>query len=390
MLAARNRACRWRKYAELPPVNLLASAIAIEEEYTITMPSVSRRSAAHSTPLSYSASGARPGLMLRSIDDSFYRQAKHFSSMPVVTEHVEARAGGRKQHCIAGARRLRGQRHRLVHGCGASDRDACARDRSFDQRRIAADQHQSARRAFHGAPQRGKVLPLAVASGDENKLRLALREPGERSNRRADVGAFGIVVPAHPIRFPDQLNAMRQPFELAQGHKQRLERQAERAAQRERGERIGGVVQSGKPHFPHRKECICALREPRLPAALEHTPVLRAPWGVETEGARLPAGQRHCEAARVIPVEHLDAVARKDPRLGAGVVVDAAVTVKMVFGDVEDRGGVCRKRGGRLELEAGELQNPQARVAPYILAAHERSEERRVGKECRSRWSPYH
>ena len=23
-------------------------------------------------------------------------------------------------------------------------------------------------------------------------------------------------------------------------------------------------------------------------------------------------------------------------------------------------------------------------------AAHQRSEERRVGKECRSRWSPYH
>src|SRR5438034_9262331 len=34
---------------------------------------------------------------------------------------------------------------------------------------------------------------------------------------------------------------------------------------------------------------------------------------------------------------------------------------------------------GKLELEyEGELQGP------------ERSEERRVGKECRSRWSPYH
>ena len=30
--------------------------------------------------------------------------------------------------------------------------------------------------------------------------------------------------------------------------------------------------------------------------------------------------------------------------------------------------------------------------AAYLLAAYarERSEERRVGKECRSRWSPYH
>ena len=26
----------------------------------------------------------------------------------------------------------------------------------------------------------------------------------------------------------------------------------------------------------------------------------------------------------------------------------------------------------------------------YRLSSHPRSEERRVGKECRSRWSPYH
>src|SRR5436309_372784 len=148
-LTARNSACRWRKYAGLPPVNLLASAIAIEEEYTITMPNVSRRSAAHSTPLSYSASGARPGLMLRSIDDSFHRQAKYFAAMRVVTKHVETRAGGRKQHRVARARRLRGQRHRLVHGWGASDRDAGARDCRFDQRRVAADEHERARRPRH-------------------------------------------------------------------------------------------------------------------------------------------------------------------------------------------------------------------------------------------------
>src|SRR2546425_13272241 len=28
--------------------------------------------------------------------------------------------------------------------------------------------------------------------------------------------------------------------------------------------------------------------------------------------------------------------------------------------------------------------------APVVLADNARSEERRVGKECRSRWSPYH
>ena len=33
------------------------------------------------------------------------------------------------------------------------------------------------------------------------------------------------------------------------------------------------------------------------------------------------------------------------------------------------------------------LTNPKKKV---VLDVHRRSEERRVGKECRSRWSPYH
>src|SRR3712207_9205351 len=49
-------------------------------------------------------------------------------------------------------------------------------------------------------------------------------------------------------------------------------------------------------------------------------------------------------------------------------------------------------------VEPGEL-DPESIVTPGIFVervvaianpAHERSEERRVGKECRSRWSPYH
>src|SRR4030043_1473000 len=41
----------------------------------------------------------------------------------------------------------------------------------------------------------------------------------------------------------------------------------------------------------------------------------------------------------------------------------------------------------RLEKEFGILCRPGLHCAP---SAHHRSEERRVGKECRSRWSPYH
>ena len=33
---------------------------------------------------------------------------------------------------------------------------------------------------------------------------------------------------------------------------------------------------------------------------------------------------------------------------------------------------------------------PHTRSAPVTASSSVRSEERRVGKECRSRWSPYH
>ena len=36
------------------------------------------------------------------------------------------------------------------------------------------------------------------------------------------------------------------------------------------------------------------------------------------------------------------------------------------------------------------LQNAEDAGATYIRFVLHRSEERRVGKECRSRWSPYH
>ena len=40
-------------------------------------------------------------------------------------------------------------------------------------------------------------------------------------------------------------------------------------------------------------------------------------------------------------------------------------------------------------LKVGATPVPHAELLNYLKSA-ERSEERRVGKECRSRWSPYH
>ena len=42
------------------------------------------------------------------------------------------------------------------------------------------------------------------------------------------------------------------------------------------------------------------------------------------------------------------------------------------------------------KILARELNEPRSQVKTLLQKGQVRSEERRVGKECRSRWSPYH
>src|SRR2546422_9381758 len=46
--------------------------------------------------------------------------------------------------------------------------------------------------------------------------------------------------------------------------------------------------------------------------------------------------------------------------------------------------------GDELRQHGAVYINSDVNSRGYLLAAGSRSEERRVGKECRSRWSPYH
>ena len=63
--------------------------------------------------------------------------------------------------------------------------------------------------------------------------------------------------------------------------------------------------------------------------------------------------------------------------------------------DPQDRGG-DEDQGADHEAEGEDLRRVAGQGADDLLAGedtqpdHRRSEERRVGKECRSRWSPYH
>src|SRR3989441_11336373 len=59
--------------------------------------------------------------------------------------------------------------------------------------------------------------------------------------------------------------------------------------------------------------------------------------------------------------------------------------------------GAATRAGRRFQWLDGQergrravVRTAEAVVAGLLLIGHPRSEERRVGKECRSRWSPYH
>src|SRR3712207_483857 len=73
------------------------------------------------------------------------------------------------------------------------------------------------------------------------------------------------------------------------------------------------------------------------------------------------------ESAPLVPGEALD--------VAVAVGVDGAVREGVVLGRVP---------------VGGEAQDLACQGAPVLGARRVRSEERRVGKECRSRWSPYH
>src|SRR6266702_5351940 len=85
--------------------------------------------------------------------------------------------------------------------------------------------------------------------------------------------------------------------------------------------------------------------------------------------------------------EHVDSGSegRLDPR---AVVLDEAQNVILVREPVR----VVPSIGAARQLDAPVRELEHERVPPLRAPVfrHPRSEERRVGKECRSRWSPYH
>src|SRR2546427_12426480 len=88
-----------------------------------------------------------------------------------------------------------------------------------------------------------------------------------------------------------------------------------------------------------------------------------------------------------------DHVERRAMLIGTAGHIDHGKTalIKALTGMDADRLPEEKARGITIDLGYAFYPLPQGAVLGFIdVPGHERSEERRVGKECRSRWSPYH
>src|SRR5258708_34788444 len=73
-----------------------------------------------------------------------------------------------------------------------------------------------------------------------------------------------------------------------------------------------------------------------------------------------------------------------------GVIVDYAGVIGHDLGQIEAFDRHCRQHGARLCGRYGWPVYDDTGGLFAVICDVRRSEERRVGKECRSRWSPYH
>src|SRR5258706_16101016 len=124
----------------------------------MTRPSVTRSSAAHASERSYSGAGWLPFSARLVIAESLRCGCECLAAVLVVAEHVEARARGREQHGVAGARDLGSARNRgfeifrRFHGNFRID------ERALDERGVPADQEHVPCLVLHYGTQRREIL----------------------------------------------------------------------------------------------------------------------------------------------------------------------------------------------------------------------------------------
>src|SRR5256885_2657437 len=135
-------------------------------------------------------------------------------------------------------------------------------------------------------------------------------------------------------------------------------------------QRVGGKHVTAQSLCPGYEDPHFVPAKPSLMKAIQHADVFVS-TGLELDSGWLPL---------VLP-------GSRNPKIqpGARGFVDASEGVNVLEKPV---GTVSRAEG-----DIHPLGNPHYYADPKnleVVADHLRSEERRVGKECRSRWSPYH
>src|SRR2546422_11434252 len=84
--------------------------------------------------------------------------------------------------------------------------------------------------------------------------------------------------------------------------------------------------------------------------------------------------------------------------LWLGIQAYGQGTQSTILGSVTDSSGgavpgatvTVKNQGTGIERSLATNESGDYRIAGLEAGMYQRSEERRVGKECRSRWSPYH
>ena len=294
--------------------------------------------------------------------------------VPVV---VEARAGRAEQHDVA----RHGDRGGVRDGRLEVGQDHVGR-RPLPHRG-APPLEGLAQRRGRGADQDG-LLDAPLGGLGQGVERGALQRAAEDQVDRAgvggegleggvDVGRLGVVHPGHAGDDADDLQAVHDPGEAAQGGGDVGRRHAERRGRRRGGQRVGHVVLALEGELVDRAELARGRRAAQPQHAVGHPGQRRRGLGVDTapqlhatrgqrEGAaaRPPGQARRGRASRagVVGVQQREVGRRlvfEHAQLGFDVPAEAAVPVDVVFGQVQQHGHVGPEADDVLELKAREL-----------------------------------
>src|SRR3712207_827405 len=118
-----------------------------------------------------------------------------------------------------------------------------------------------------------------------------------------------------------------------------------------------------------------------------------------------PGAGMACKMKAPTYAEHLSIIAQEiglDPKVSAGISTAASMKNVSIKVTSFDEVTVTAIVTGGVEVNGGRVGDPASYVQKHgktqmikqgtinTILVIDRSEERRVGKECRSRWSPYH